>query len=128
MPTCQNNGDHLLVEVSEPYSIDQLLLTIHEVANHCRTDNLNKVLIDIRKMIGSPNIFDRYRMGIEIARTWGPKIKVAVITKPGFTNRVTEDTAVNRGAKLFITSNVETAVKWLEIEIYQEKTGAKHHA
>jgi len=128
MSTCVNKGSYLLVEVSEAYSLKYMLSTIHEVADHCQADNLNKVLIDIRNMDGSPNIFDRYRMGIEIAKTWGPRIKVAVITKPDFSNRVTENTAVNRGAKLFVTFKMETALKWLEIENHQEKSGAKSHA
>ena len=103
MSTCQNKGDYLFVEVSEPYSLDLFMSTIRDVADHCRKDNLNKVLIDLRKMDGGLNILDRYRIGIEIAKAWGSKIKVAVITKPSIVNRMTENTAVNRGAKLMVT-------------------------
>jgi hypothetical protein len=121
-------GDYLFVEVSEPYSLHLFLSTIHEVADHCQKDNLNKVLIDINKMTGSPNIFDRYRVGVEIAKTWGPRIRAAVITKPGITNRMTENTAVNRGAKLMVTSDRETALKWLELDNLTEKSGEEFHA
>ena len=128
MSTCQNMGDYLLVEVSEAYSLKSIIATIHEVSDHCQKDNLNKVLIDIRKMTGSPNIFDRYRIGIEIVKIWGPRIRTAIITKPEITNRMTENTAVNRGAKLMVTFDVEAAMNWLGIESYQEKSGAKFHA
>ena len=127
MSNCQNKGDYLFIEVSEPYSLDVLISAIHEVAYHCRKENLNKVLIDLRKMEGNPNIFDRYRLGIEIARVWGAKIKVAVIAKPGAVNRMAENTAVNRGAKLLTTFDEETALNWLEIESHKETSGAKFH-
>jgi hypothetical protein len=127
MSTCQNKGDYLFVEVSEAYSLDILMSTIHEVAEHCRKENLNKALIDLRQMEGSPNIFDRYRIGIEIAKAWGAKIKVAVIAKPGVVNRMAENTAVNRGAKLMTVFDEETALTWLEIESHKEKPREKLH-
>ena len=116
MPTCENKGDYLFVEVNEPYSLLLFLNTIHEVKEHCRKENLNKVLIDLRKVEGSPSIFDRYRIGIEIAKAWGSKIKVAVIAKPSMLNRMVENTAVNRGAKLMATFDEAVALAWLEIK------------
>ena len=128
MSTCQNKGDYLFIEVSEPCSLDLLISTIHDVSAHCRKENLNKVLVDLRKMEGNPNIFDRYRLGIEIARVWGAKIKVAIIARPGMINRMTENTAVNRGAKLMAAFDEEAALTWLEIESHKEISGAKPHA
>jgi len=128
MPICQNMGEYLLIEVNELRSLDLFLSSIYEVADQCRKENLNKVLIDIRKMEGNPNIFDRYRVGIEIAKAWGAKIKVAVIARPGMVNRMAENTAVNRGAKLMATFDVETALNWLEIKIHKETLGTKFHA
>ena len=125
MSTCQNKGDYLFVEVGEPYSLDLLMSTIHDVADHCQKENLNKVLIDLRKMEGSPNIFDRYRIGIEIVKAWGSKIKVAVLARLGVVNRMAENTAVNRGAKLLVTFDKKTALTWLEIESHKETSGAK---
>ena len=118
----------MLVEVSEPYSLALFMSTVHDVADHCRRENLNKVLVDLRKVEGSPNIFDRYRIGIEIAKVWGAKIKVAALAKPGTINRMVENTAVNRGAKLMTTFDEETALTWLEVEKYKETSGAKFHA
>ena len=125
MSTCQNMGDYLFVEVSEPYSLNKLIATIHEVAEHCQKENLNKVLVDISKMDGSPPMFDRYRLGLEMVKAWGPRIKVAVIARPGMVNRMTENTAVNRGAKVMAASDVETALDWLEVENHKEKPGTK---
>ena len=123
MTTCQNMGDYLFVEVNEPYSLKLILSTINEVADHCRDENLNKVLIDARKMEGDPNIFDRFQIGIEIVKAWDSRIKAAVIARPNVISRVTENTAVNRGARVFITSELDVALKWLELEIQDQTIG-----
>ena len=123
MSTCQNMGDYLFVEVSEPFSLNQLITTIHEVADHCQTENLNKVLVDLRSMEGNPNIFERFQLELEISKTWGSKLKVAYVAKPGIINRVMENTAVNRGARVLGTPDMAEAFKWLEVENRNDNNG-----
>ena len=123
MSTCQNKGDYLFVEVSEPYSLKLFISAIHEVADRCREENLYKVLIDIRKVEGNPSIFDRYMAGIEIVRLWGSRIKAVVLARPDMINGVTENTAVNRRVKLQAVSDMASALKWLEVEFHDETTG-----
>ena len=123
MSTCQNKGNYLFVEVSEPYSLKLFLSTIHEVADHCQKENLNKVLMDIRKMEGNPSVFDRYQVDIEIAKVWGSRIKAVVLARPDMINGVTENTAVNRRVKLQAVSDMASALKWLEVEFHDETTG-----
>ena len=123
MSTCVNKGDHLLVEVRGTYSLKYMLSTIHEVAEHCRADNLSKVLIDLRELEGDPGIFDRFQIGIEIVKTWDSRIKAAVIARPNVISRMAENTAVNRGARVFITSEMDAALKWLELETQDQTIG-----
>ena len=114
--TCVNQGNYLLIEIGGTYSLKFLLSAIHEVAEHCRRENLNKALIDLRGMSGNPNIFDRYRLGLEIVRVWGPELRVAILGRAEMTNRVTENTAVNRGAKIRIKTSLAEALQWLDLE------------
>jgi len=123
MTTCINKGEYIYVEVNEPYSLKLLLSAIHEVADHCQTDHLDKVLIDLRKMAGNPTIFDRFQLGIEIARTWGSRIRAAAITSLPVMSRIGENAAVNRGATLLITTTMDAAMKWLEVKFHEEKIG-----
>jgi len=116
MFTCQNKGDFLLAEVNRPYSLEVFISTVHKVAEHCREENLNKALIDLRNMQGDPSILDRYRTGIEIANVWGPRIKVAVIGRADVIDHMGENTAVNRGAKIMVTSEEAQALEWLGVE------------
>lgn len=116
MFTCQNKGDYLLVEISGPYSLEMLMSAVHEVADQCRKESLNKVLIDLRNMDGDPSILDRYQIGVEIASIWGPRYKVAVIARTEIVNKMTENTAVNRGAKFMVTPDANRALEWLGIQ------------
>lgn len=116
MFVCQNKGDYLLAEASGDYSLKLFISIIHEVADRCRDENLNKALIDLRDIEGDPSILDRYRFGMEIAQAWGYKIKVAAVAKRDVINKMAENTAVNRGANLWTTSDFVLALKWLGVE------------
>jgi len=123
MSTCINKGDHLLVEVDEHYTLKLLMATVYEVADHCRADNVDKVLIDFRNVKGSLSIFERFQLGMEIVKAWDQRIKVAVIARPGFINRMTENMVVNRGVKLFVTTSTQDAAQWLEIRTQDQIIG-----
>ena len=116
MFTCRNKGDHLFAEVSGAYSLELLISAIHDVAHHCQMDNLNKALLDLRNLTGNPSILDRFRFGVEIANVWGSRIKVAAVAKEEAINKMGENTAVNRGANMMVTPDIDRAVEWLGIE------------
>ncbi|MCI0555626.1 MAG: hypothetical protein L0287_32170, partial [Anaerolineae bacterium] len=105
-------------EMSEPYSLELFMSTIREIDEQCRKENLNKVLVDLRKMEGDPSILDRYQIGVEIANVWGPRYRVAGVAKAEMINKMIENTAVNRGARLLATSDIELAMEWLGIGKY----------
>lgn len=109
-------GEYLLVEPAGAYSLKYLLATIHEVAEHCRRENLTKVLIDLRAVEGSPNIFERYLLGLEIARKWGQTLKASILVRAEVANRMTENTAVNRGARIRVKTSLDEALQWLELK------------
>ncbi len=115
MPSFQNKGNYLLVEITEPYSVKMITLAIHEVTAFCTAHNLNKALVDLRSMPGAPSILERHLLGIELAKAWGRRIQVAVVLRPEELNHMTENTAVNRGAKFITTADADQAMEWLEV-------------
>jgi len=115
MPTFQNKGNYLLVEFREPFSLEMMISAVHEALRQCEEQNLTKALADLRNMPGNPSMLDRHQIGIEIAKTWGPRIKAALILRPESLSHMTENTAVNRGANLLSTSDVAHALEWLGV-------------
>jgi len=73
-----------------------------------------RVLVDNQQLTHpGESSFERYKVGVIIAREWGPYIKAAVMTKPEYISRYTETTAINRGANFMVFSDLEEAKKWL---------------
>src|SRR5689334_4618549 len=116
MPTYKHQGNYLLVESDEPYSLAMFFTTIHEVAGRCQQDGLKKALIDITKMVGDPSIIDRYETGVEIAKYWGRNLQVAAIAREGMINYLAETVAVNRGARFKVFWQKSEAMEWLGAE------------
>ena len=116
MPTYLNRGGYLLVEVSEPYTLDLYRSIIHEVANRSEQDGLHKVLIDFSGVIGEPSIMDRYTLGIEIAQSWKNTIQGAGVARQESINFVMENVAVNRGANVKAFRQRKAALIWLGMD------------
>ena len=116
MLVCQNMGAYLLAEASGVYSLEMMISIIHELADQCRKETLGKALLDLRNVAGNPGILDRHRFGLEIAKAWGPLLKVAAVAKPEAINKMGENTAVNRGANVWATPDMELALQWLGVE------------
>jgi hypothetical protein len=112
----KNQGNYLLVESDEPYSLPMFFMTIHEVAERCRLEDLKKALIDISKMSGSPSTIDRYETGLEIAKYWGARLQVAAIASKEKINFLAETVAVNRGAHFKVFWSASEALEWLGVD------------
>ncbi len=115
MPTYTNKRMYLLVEVHELYSFEMLREAVHQIAVHCKKENLNKVLVDLTNMNGDFNILDRYKIGLEIANTWERGVQVAAVAKENQVNFLVENVAVNRGSTLSVFTKIDPALKWLQI-------------
>lgn len=115
MAICINRGNYLFVENPEPFSFKRALVNIQEVSDHCKRDSLDKVLFDMSDFHGHISILERYEIGKEIAKVLGPRIKMAVVTNFSVINYLMENSAVNRGAKIKVFSEMDKALEWLDV-------------
>ena len=114
MTSFENRGSYLFVELSAPYSFHGVVSVIQQIADICKTDVQNKVLVDARAFTEEISVFERFQVGVEIARVLGPQIQLAVMVRPIVTiPPVTENAAVNRGAKYKWFLTFEEAEQWL---------------
>ena len=111
-----NKGNYLFVDVGEAHTFEAFQGLVHEVARRCKHEKLNKVLIDATAVDLKVGIFQRFQLGLEIVRVWGSKFMVACVAKPGVINHMTENTAVNRGARIRAFLTMDEALRWLKIE------------
>lgn len=114
MPTFENKGDHLFVDIRGQYSLQFFLDCIASVAARCREESLYKVLIDIREVTGNPSIMDRFRLGVAVADTWRSTIQAAIVAPRLMVNRMTETVAFNRGGRIKVFFDTPEALRWLQ--------------
>lgn len=86
---------------------------INVIAEHCKAARRWRVLIDLTPMQGAVSNFDRFMLGQHAAKSWGRRIKVAVITNAETVNRFFENVAVNNGANVRMFTDRKEALDWL---------------
>jgi hypothetical protein len=88
----------------------KLIDFVKEAAERAGRD---KVLIDGRYMMGLMTETDRFLGGKRMADVFGSKLQVAILMRPGLVTKLGEIAAVNRGARLLVTSDEDEALTWL---------------
>jgi hypothetical protein len=100
---------HAVFDCEGSYSEADLLELIDIAA---RTVVQKKVLFDLNRLTGDMDTMTRYALGMAIAKRLGD-FKVAVLGDRSKINKVGENTAVNRGASMFVTDDYTQAMEWL---------------
>lgn len=110
------NDDYVIMKPEGPYSLKIYKDALREAAKFCRKNNLKKILADISSRSDTIPAIDRFQLGIEMATILGQKIKMAILAPPAMIDKLGENSAVNRGGRVFVTSSREQALQWLEME------------
>ena len=116
MLSFENRDKYLFAEYSGPYSFPTAMSGLQEIAETCKREGLDKVLIDVRPMHGFVSIIDRFSLGMEFIRLFGSSIRLAVINERSRINYVMENVIVNRYGKAKAFTDFEEAIRWLGIE------------
>jgi len=116
MPIFENRGSYLFVKITEPYSLQWAFSFLREFAEICNREHLEKALIDGLNLEGPISIWDRYQIGQEFVRVVGPAIKVALIVKRDLIDLTMENVVVNRRGNFKVFHEMESALKWLDVE------------
>ena len=74
---------------------------------------IKKVLVDLTRLTGDLSFFDRHRVGKYLAEKLPRDTRIAVVSSRNSLVRMIENTAINRGVKLFATDDREEAKAWL---------------
>ena len=73
-----------------------------------------KILVDLTELTGDLSILERHTVGKYLAEKLPREIRIAVVSRRNYLVKMVENTAVNRGVKMFTTSEKEEAANWLE--------------
>ncbi|SRR5258706_11071281 len=107
-------GSILQVTCVGERSYDTYIQLIDLIINELDKDKeTKKVLIDLTKLTSDLSILERYTVGKYLAEKLPREIRIGVVSPRNYLVKMVENTAVNRGVKMFATSEKEEAVTWL---------------
>ena len=118
------NG-YLLVTLEGEFQAESVLNIGGRISKLCHQSNIGKVLIDVRKVTGRVQLISKMDLAeamIEKHRQHVTRgaipVRVAHVVAEGMAEPgdFGETIAVNRGGTTFVTTSLEEALRWLEIE------------
>ncbi len=112
---------YLLVRISGPYDPVRggtLMKSVRETALQGR---FSRILLDVSTVPAPPSEIDRYQMGMVFADLFPPPFKIAVLFT-AVRDKFLENTAVIRGADMFVCADEAEAVTWLLADMTDTET------
>ena len=105
--------DYVRITATGNYSFDRLFDFIALVKTFADESSRTRALIDCSQIIGDMTEAERFAGGQRIAEIFGTRLKAAVLMPAVQITKLGELAAVNRGAKLLVTSDETEATTWL---------------
>ncbi len=115
MKLIEGRNGYLYVEYSEPYHFNNLIDMMNEVLTLCETESHQKFLVNISNMTGKVSPMERFELAIKGTSLFLYKGKFAIVYRREEISRFAENVGVNRGLNARIFSDMDEAMKWLEV-------------
>ncbi|MCO6431589.1 MAG: STAS/SEC14 domain-containing protein [Deltaproteobacteria bacterium] len=105
--------DYFLIILRGDFDLQGITALLPELLERALRSRSCRVLVDAYKLSAPREEADRFRLGEKIAEAVRGRFKVAVLSRFEHINKFMEDTAVNRGATIFVTNDKDEALEWL---------------
>ncbi|KAA3647165.1 MAG: hypothetical protein DWQ07_06610 [Chloroflexi bacterium] len=109
----EDRETYLAVHFSGPTELGSLKDSIDRIWAASEKHNHKRVLCDLRQLPKPSGEALRYEMGLHIAEVWSGRLKGAFLVASMANNHLTENAAVNRGARVRFMDNEAAALAWL---------------
>ena len=108
-----NHPEYLEVIFTGLRSSSALNHLIDDVYKQCQINDLKKILIYLSGAKGELRGYGRFEVGKKVSQVFNIQYKILAIEKEERINKLAENTAVNRGANLLVTSDRKKGLDWL---------------
>ena len=109
----RDEGTHLVVVCQGKWELDTVSKAATAIRDMATQISHTRILVDWRNVPGPVTYLHRFRAGEEIARILPPPFRVAALSSVEIINKITEDTAVDRGALYFVSHDEQDLLRWL---------------
>jgi hypothetical protein len=110
------DGRKVRFEAGGQWNLPDVFGLIERARDEADASGLARVLMDMRRVTGPIPDMERFFAGERVAAVLRNRIRLAVVAREEDINRFGENVAVNRGARIRVTSSEEEAVRWLEAD------------
>jgi len=111
--TIEDGPEYLKLTAVGDHSAAEMYAFIDEIKAEAVRNGSSKVLVDSFLYSTLMTEADKFALGSHLARTFGPRLKVAIMLPAEHISKLGELTAKNRGANLLVTSSENEAIAWL---------------
>jgi hypothetical protein len=105
-------GDILRLILKGPATLRELLRAVATVVAEIKSRRIWQVLCDATS-ITSLGAFERFEVGVELARVADKRMKLAVVARADLIDYIFENVARNRGASVRVFADTAAALRWL---------------
>lgn len=109
----QQMADYLLVTTRGEYDVNSIEVLLPTLVHEAQTAKRTRILIDAMEIAPPKDELDRFLVGRAFAALAPPHYRVAVLYPRQWINKLTENTAVNRGLMFLVSGDKKEALRWL---------------
>jgi hypothetical protein len=113
-----SENKHLCVRCKGRLEIGRVHELLAMVKDEAVRSGVQFILINAVEVPPPNNTYDRYELGVKIAAIFKHLFKIAIIFPKEHTTKFAENVAVNRGAKVLVTSSETEAKDWFYGKTY----------
>jgi hypothetical protein len=107
-------GRFLWVGLGGVWDLDRVFAVIDMIRWETEWNRLGSAFVDFRSVEGPIPDLDRFFAGERVALVLGGRVRLAVLARPEMINKLGEDTAVNRGARILVTPDEAQAIAFID--------------
>ena len=111
--TVLTHPDHVSFQITGQYNYQDFCVLIKGLQEECLRLERTRALLDIREVQGEMPEIDRFNLGQLFAEVWGVKLKAGVLAPRDKINKLFENTAVNRYARVLVNHDEKVVLDWL---------------
>jgi hypothetical protein len=111
--TVEDRKDHLYFRLTGKYDYQDFMALVLGLRDECLRREATHAVIDISIVDGDIPGLERYNLGLRFAEIWGGRLKAAILAPRERINKLFENTAVNRYARVHVSHDEELLMAWL---------------
>ncbi|MCB9640608.1 MAG: hypothetical protein H6727_17060 [Myxococcales bacterium] len=109
----EDRGGYLYIRISGDYVVEEIRRHLVDAREEAERIGTFLLLFDAMDLAAPKQEFDRFALGMELAKLFLQGFRVAAFCPTYMINKFTEDTAANRGVTIHVCGSEEEALRWL---------------